>query len=125
MALPEVCVCYLIRETPDGPQVLLGRKKTPAWASESSSAPAASSSPGQSPLEAVAREVQEEVGITVRADSLVLIGELTYPFPPPPSVEPEVLGVPLSRLGRRSARVRRTAPGVASANRASPSRDVG
>ena len=42
MALPEVCVCYLIRETPNGPQLLLGRK--PVWVWESLWVQVASSS---------------------------------------------------------------------------------
>jgi len=69
--------------------------------------------PGESPADAVVREVDEEVGIKAAAESLVLIGELTI-------VHSGVLGIPLSRLDQYSSRVRRTATGMASAERASP-----
>ena len=84
MTLPEVCVCYLIRETHDGPQLLLGRKKTGLGLGKLVG-PGGKLELGESPVDAVVREVQEEVGITVRVDSLVLIGELTYPFPHRPA----------------------------------------
>jgi len=80
MALPEVCVCYLIRESTDGAEVLLGRKLT-GLGKGKLVGPGGKLEPGESPVEAVVREVAEEVGVTVDIDSLELIGELTYPFP--------------------------------------------
>jgi 8-oxo-dGTP diphosphatase len=80
MALPEVCVCYLIRETAHGAEVLLGRKKTGLGRGKLVG-PGGKLEAGESPTDAVAREVAEEVGVVVDADALELVGELTYPFP--------------------------------------------
>jgi 8-oxo-dGTP diphosphatase len=84
MVLPEVCVCYLIRETLDGPQVLLGRKKTGLGLGKLVG-PGGKLEPGESPVDAIAREVQEEVGVILDTNLLVPIGELTYPFPHRPA----------------------------------------
>lgn len=80
MDLPEVCVCYLIRETSHGPEVLLGRKLT-GLGQGKLVGPGGKLESGESPTEAVAREVAEEIGVVVDSDALELVGELTYPFP--------------------------------------------
>lgn len=80
MDLPEVCVCYLIRETPQGAEVLLGRKLT-GLGKGKLVGPGGKLEPGESAVDAVVREVAEEVGVIVDVDALELIGELTYPFP--------------------------------------------
>ncbi|MBB5633740.1 8-oxo-dGTP diphosphatase [Cryobacterium mesophilum] len=83
MALPEVCVCYLVRETARGPEVLLGRKKTGLGRGKLVG-PGGKLEADESPTDAVVREVAEEVGVVIDTDALELIGELTYPFPHAP-----------------------------------------
>lgn len=84
MAVPEVCVVYLVRETESGQQVLLGRKKTGLGRGKYVG-PGGKLEVGESPVEAAVREVLEEVGIRVAADSLTAIAELVYLFPSMPS----------------------------------------
>lgn len=84
MALPEVSVCYLVRATETGDDVLLGRKKT-GLGIGNLVGPGGKLESGESPVEAAIREVREEVGLIVTAGALTLIGELTYPFPHRPA----------------------------------------
>lgn len=79
MPLPEVCVTYLLRETSAGTEVLLGRKKT-GLGEGNLVGPGGKLEPGESPVDAAVREVREEVGVSIRPQSLLLVGELTYPF---------------------------------------------
>jgi 8-oxo-dGTP diphosphatase len=78
MRLPEVCVCYLIREGADGDEILLGRKKF-GLGEGNLVGPGGKVEPGETPEEAIAREVAEETSILIGA--VRLVGELTYPFP--------------------------------------------
>lgn len=80
MSLPEVAVCYLIRASASGEQVLLGRKKTGLGAGNLVG-PGGKLELGETPVDAAVRETLEEVGITIDPAALSLIGELTYPFP--------------------------------------------
>lgn len=84
MILPEVCVSYLIRSTRRGDEVLLGRKKI-GLGKGNLVGPGGKLEAGESPTQAAVRETREEVGITVSASSLSLVGELTYPFPHRPA----------------------------------------
>lgn len=83
MALPEVCVCYLLREGRDGTEVLLGRKRTGLGRGKVV-APGGKLEAGERPVDAAVREVEEEVGVRIHASSLQLVGELTYLFPHKP-----------------------------------------
>ncbi len=78
--LPEVCVCYLIRAGDEGDEILLGRKKSGLGAGRLVG-PGGKIQPGESRESAIAREIAEEVGLTVPPGSLELVGALTYPFP--------------------------------------------
>jgi 8-oxo-dGTP diphosphatase len=80
MPHPEVCVAYLLRSTRGGEQVLLGRKKT-GLGEGRLVGPGGKLEPGESPREAIVREVFEEVGLVVDPAGLELVGELDYPFP--------------------------------------------
>jgi len=85
MSLPQVCVCYVLRTTADGgEQVLLGRKKTGLGRGRLVG-PGGKLEPGESPVEAIVREVAEEVGLVIDPLSLELVGELDYPFPHTPA----------------------------------------
>ncbi|GAA1844854.1 8-oxo-dGTP diphosphatase [Agromyces salentinus] len=78
--LPQVCVCYLLRERGGRTEVLLGRKRhglgEGKWVG-----PGGKLEPGESPADAAVREVHEETGLSVRAADLEPRGLLTYLFP--------------------------------------------
>jgi 8-oxo-dGTP diphosphatase len=82
--LPEVCVCYLVRSTPTGDEVLLGRKKAGLGAGRLVG-PGGKLEPGESPVDAMVREIAEETSLRVRPSALTLVGDLTYPFPHRPA----------------------------------------
>lgn len=83
--MPQVCVCYLVRPGTDGSnQVLLGRKKKGLGLGKYV-APGGKLEPGEAVLDAMVREVREEVGLTVHGPDLVPLGLLTYLFPHRPS----------------------------------------
>ena len=82
----DVCAVYILRTRDDGTrEVLLGRKKTGLGIGHFV-APGGKLEPGESPVEAAVREVEEEVGLTLDAASLRLVGELIYPFPHKPQL---------------------------------------
>ncbi|WP_253259856.1 8-oxo-dGTP diphosphatase [Subtercola boreus] len=77
----QVCVCYLLRQAPDGrAEVLLGRKLTGLGIGRLVG-PGGKIEPGESAIEAIAREVEEETGIRVAAADLREVGFLDYEFP--------------------------------------------
>jgi 8-oxo-dGTP diphosphatase len=78
MALPEVCVCYLLRPGIDGEEVLLGRKKF-GLGEGNLVGPGGKLEPGETPERAIRREVTEETSLV--PGRIELVGELTYPFP--------------------------------------------
>lgn len=82
--LPRVCVAYLIRQRPGGSEVLLGRKRTGLGAGRIVG-PGGKLEPGESALEAIVREVAEEVGLTLLPSVLQHRGEIGYLFPHRPA----------------------------------------
>jgi 8-oxo-dGTP diphosphatase len=83
--LPQVCVCYLTRLSASGePQVLLGRKKKGLGLGNIVGL-GGKLEPGETPVDAAVREVEEESGLTVTRDALTPMGVLTYLFPHRPA----------------------------------------
>ncbi|RLP84204.1 NUDIX domain-containing protein [Mycetocola lacteus] len=80
MELPEVCVCYLIRSTPRGDEVLLGEKRR-GLGQGRVVAPGGKLEPGETPTRAIVREVLEEVGLVVAPEDLRAHGYIDYRFP--------------------------------------------
>lgn len=80
MPLPQVCVCYLLREHEGRVEVLLGRKKHGLGEGYFVGL-GGKLEPGESAADAAVREVFEESGVTVVADDLEPRGLLTYRFP--------------------------------------------
>ncbi|WP_173922079.1 8-oxo-dGTP diphosphatase [Agromyces sp. Marseille-P2726] len=80
MPLPQVCVCYLLRERAGGAEVLLGRKKHGLGAGNYVGL-GGKLEPGESAVDAAVREVFEEAGVVVAASDLEPRGRLTYHFP--------------------------------------------
>ncbi|ANJ27519.1 8-oxo-dGTP diphosphatase [Agromyces aureus] len=80
MPLPQVCVCYLLREHDGRTEVLLGRKRHGLGVGRFVG-PGGKLEPGESATEAAVREVLEETGIRVAASDLEPRGLLTYHFP--------------------------------------------
>ena len=78
MPLPEVCVCYLLRPGGSGEEVLLGRKKF-GLGEGNLVGPGGKIEPGETPEQAIRREVAEETSLLL--GGVLLVGELTYPFP--------------------------------------------
>ena len=80
MPLPQVCVCYLLRERAGGVEVLLGRKKHGLGMGYFVGL-GGKLEPGESAVDAAVREVFEESGVVVAASDLEPRGLLTYHFP--------------------------------------------
>lgn len=79
----EVAVTYLLRNTPSGDEVLLGRKLTGIGMGRVVG-PGGKLEPDETAAEAAAREVLEEVGIVVTAAALRPVARLAYAFPSRP-----------------------------------------
>lgn len=83
--LPEVCVCYILRVTVSGGyEVLLGEKKKGLGLGKLVG-PGGKLEAGESPSQAVVREVFEESGLTVREEDLTRLGRIRYEFPHKPA----------------------------------------
>ena len=80
MSLPQVCVCYLLREQGGRTEVLLGRKKHGLGVGYFVGL-GGKLEVGESAVDAAVREVFEESGVLVRASDLEPRGLLTYHFP--------------------------------------------
>ncbi|QHF23994.1 NUDIX domain-containing protein [Rathayibacter sp. VKM Ac-2804] len=82
--LPEVCVVYVLRDSPRGVEVLLGRKLR-GLGEGRIVAPGGKLEPGESPAEAAVRELAEEVGLRTEPTDLEPRGSLDYLFPHRPA----------------------------------------
>lgn len=80
MALPQVCVTYLLRESARGGEVLLGRKKYGLGEGKLVGL-GGKLQPGEHPRVAAIREIEEESGVFVDPQALRHAGLLTYHFP--------------------------------------------
>jgi 8-oxo-dGTP diphosphatase len=76
----EVAVTYLLRSTPAGDEVLLGRKLTGIGTGRVVG-PGGKLEPDETAAEAAVREVLEEVGIVVGPGALEPVARLSYEFP--------------------------------------------
>ena len=85
MALTQTCLCLLTRASADGePQVLLGYKKT-GLGTGTIVALGGHVEDRETAAQAAAREVKEESGIAVAADSLREAAQITFLFPTHPA----------------------------------------
>jgi len=80
MPLPQVCVCYLLREHGGVTEVLLGRKKHGLGVGNFVGL-GGKLEPGESAVDAAVREVFEEAVVVVAASDLEPRGLLSYFFP--------------------------------------------
>ncbi len=81
MTLPQVCVCYITRLSPEGNrQVLLGRKKKGLGVGNIVGL-GGKLEIGERAADAAVREIEEESGLVVVASALTELGYLTYLFP--------------------------------------------
>jgi 8-oxo-dGTP diphosphatase len=80
MPLPQVCVCYLLRERAGVTEVLLGRKKHGLGVGNFVGL-GGKLEHGETATDAAVREVFEESGVVVRASALEARGLLSYHFP--------------------------------------------
>lgn len=83
MALPEVCVVYLLRTGADGLEVLLGDKRTGLGRGKVVGI-GGKLDPGETTRDAAVREVFEEIGVGVEASDLLEAGAIDYHFPTRP-----------------------------------------
>jgi 8-oxo-dGTP diphosphatase len=84
MALPEVCVVYLLRIGTEGLEVLLGDKRTGLGRGKVVGI-GGKLDPGETPRDAAVREVAEEVGVRIAASDLLKAGVIDYHFPTKPA----------------------------------------
>jgi 8-oxo-dGTP diphosphatase len=80
----RTCLCLIRRQSAEGPQLLLGLKKAGfgegKWVGLGGHV-----EPGEKPAAAAVREVAEESGLAVPADSLQHVASIEFRFPSRPS----------------------------------------
>jgi 8-oxo-dGTP diphosphatase len=80
----RTCLCLIRRTTADGPEVLLGHKKTGFGAGRWVGI-GGHIEPGEKPVEAAVREVAEECSLVVAPDALEHVASIAFVFPSRPS----------------------------------------
>ncbi|MCC3301952.1 8-oxo-dGTP diphosphatase [Arthrobacter sp. zg-Y895] len=81
-----VVLCFLFRETPDGPQVLMGLKKTGFGLGRVVTL-GGHIEAGETPEQAAVREVEEESGVIVAENDLQPAGTIEWIFPAQPGLD--------------------------------------
>jgi 8-oxo-dGTP diphosphatase len=76
----QVCVAFILRDGPAGREVLLGRKKT-GLGSGNVVGLGGKIEAGETALEAVVREIEEESGLVVAPGDLTEMGLVKFAFP--------------------------------------------
>ena len=77
----QVCVCFITRVSDDGArQVLLGRKKT-GLGSGNIVGLGGKIEAGETALQAIVREIEEESSLVVRPSDVAQVGFIRYAFP--------------------------------------------
>ena len=82
--IPRTCLCLIRRRSAVGPEVLLGLKKSGFGAGKWVGL-GGHIEPGEKPTAAAVREVEEESGLLVPADSLQHMASIEFRFPYRPS----------------------------------------
>jgi len=83
MTAAHVTLCFLLRASNGVEEVLLGMKKT-GFGTGKVVGIGGHLEPGETPEEAICREVAEEVGLAVTEDKLVPAGTVDFVFPEKP-----------------------------------------
>jgi 8-oxo-dGTP diphosphatase len=79
-----VTLCFLLRDRPEGTQVLLGMKQT-GFGRGKIVGIGGHVEPGESDAQAVVREVLEETGVVLRQEDLTDAGTVRFVFPARPA----------------------------------------
>lgn len=83
MTAAHVTLCFLLRDGVDGEHVLLGTKKT-GFGRGKVVGVGGHVEPGETALQAVCREVMEEISVVVEAADLIPAGIIDFVFPARP-----------------------------------------
>lgn len=83
MTAAKVTLCFLLRDTPDGDEVLLGMKRT-GFGKGKVVGIGGHVEPGETDSQAVIREVFEETGVIVQLADLADAGAVRFVFPARP-----------------------------------------
>ena len=122
--MTRTCLCLIRRTTADGPEVLLGLKKTGfgqgRWVGLGGHI-----EDGEKPAEAAAREVAEESSLVVSPDALEHMANIEFRFPSRPSWDQTADVFMTTCYQGEAGRVRRGRAALVPAGRAAAGRHVG